>query len=241
MGHSHGKSRDIPEAIVTETASKGAVSFWKLFMVIMKTNWWKIALIILACVALAVGGFVVGRKTIKIDPPGVIYVPGDTISVNVPFPVPVEVVKPIDTANVLRACIESGKYYELFPEKIRDSIIYITKADTAAVLLDWATERFYEEQLFDIDTVGTAFLKAKVQYNRLASVNATFTPVTKVVTQPYQIKKYSPFIGGGLTTQPSVLGQAGLFFNDKYGFSGLYMYDWEANKHIFGTSFLLKF
>ena len=206
-----------------------------------KFNWWKAALIALIAIGLVVGGFFLGRKTIKIDPPGVIYVPGDTVSVDVPYPVPVEVIKPIDTMNVILACLKSGKYYELFPERVRDSIVYVTKEDTTAIIRDWATERLYEEKMFDIDTVGTAIVRAKVQYNRLTWLNTSFVPVTKVVTQPYQIKKYSPFVGIGLTTQPSALGQAGLFFNEKYGFSGLYMYDWELNKHIFGTSFLLKF
>ena len=55
------------------------------------------------------------------------------------------------------------------------------------------------------------------------------------------IKKYSPFVGLGLTTQPTVAGQAGMFFEDKYGFSGLYQYDWTNNNHIFGAMFLMKF
>ena len=206
-----------------------------------KINWWKVALVTLIVLGFAVGGFFLGRKTIKIDPPGVIYVPGDTISIDVPYPVPVEVNKPVDTMNVILACIKSGKYYDLFPEKVRDSIVYVTKEDTAAVIHDWATERLYEEKMFDIDTVGTAIVRAKVQYNRLTWLNTSFTPVTKVVTQPYQVKKYSPFVGVGITTMPGAIGQAGLFIDDKYGFSGLYMYNWGLNTHTFGTSFLIKF
>ena len=206
-----------------------------------KINWWKVALIALVVAGVGVGCFFLGRKTVTVGPPSVIYMPGDTISVDVPYPVPVQVVKPIDTANVIKACIKSGRYYELFPEKVRDSLIYVTKEDTTMVLADWATERFYEEKLFDIDTVGTAWVKAKTQYNRLEFINTTFVPVTKVVTQPYQVKKYSPFIGAGVTTYPSVITQAGLFIDDKYGFSGIYMYDWALGKNVFGTSILLKF
>lgn len=206
-----------------------------------KINWWKVALFALIIAGVGVGCFFIGRKTIKIDPPGVIYVPGDTVSVDVPYPVPIQVNKPIDTANVIRACIKSGKYYELFPERVRDSIIYVTKEDSTNVIIDWATERIYEHKVFDIDTVGTATIRAKTQYNRITFLNATFVPVTKVVTQPYQVKKYSPFIGAGLSTSPSVITQAGLFIDDKYGFAGLYMYDWELKKNVFGTSFLLKF
>ena len=113
--------------------------------------------------------------------------------------------------------------------------------DTTTIILDWATERLYEEKLFDIDTVGTAIVRAKVQYNRLSWLNSTFTPVTKVVITPQPIRRYSPFVGVGLTTMPTALGQAGMFFDDKYGFSGLYQYDWVNNNHIFGGMFLLKF
>lgn len=204
-------------------------------------NKWKTALIFLCGLILLTLGFFVGRRTIKTPEPNVIYVPGDSIHVELPYPVPVEVIKPVDTANVILACIESGKYYELFPEKVRDSIVYVTKEDTTTVLRDWATERFYEETLFDVDTVGTAIVRAKVQYNRLSWMNSTFTPVTKVIYTPQPIKKYSPFVGLGLTTMPTVATQAGVFFEDKYGFSGLYQYDWVNNKHIFGSVFLLKF
>ena len=182
-----------------------------------------------------------GRKTIKPGKPDIIYVPGDTIEVDKPYPVPVEVHKPADTLNIILACIKSGKYYEFFPERVRDSIIYVTKEDTTAVLRDWATERVYEEKMFDIDTVGTAIVRAKTQYNRLTWIGTTFTPVTKVVTNQASVKKYSPFIGAGITTQPTVTSQVGMFFEDKYGFSALYQYDWVQKKHILGTTFMLKF
>lgn len=204
-------------------------------------KYWKIAFIVLCGLLLLGLGFFAGRKTIKTPDPGVIYVPGDSIKVEVPYPVPVEVNKPVDTMNVLLSCIKSGKYYDLFPERVRDTVIYVTKDDTTAVINDWATERVYSEKVFDIDTVGTAIVNAKVQYNRLTWIGTTFTPVQKVVIMPQPIKKYSPFVGGGLTTMPSVVAQAGMFFDDKYGITGLYMYDWNLNTHIFGSTFLLKF
>ena len=206
-----------------------------------KTNWWKVALCIIAIIGLLCLGFFIGRKTIKTPEPSVIYVPGDSVEVEVPYPVPVYVKEPADTADVIRACIESGRYYDLFPEKVRDSIIYVTPEDTSMVLRDWATERYYEEKVFDIDTVGTAIVKAKTQYNRLTWLGTTFKPITKVITEVTPVKKYSPFIGAGLTTQPSVAAQAGMFFEDKYGFSGMYQYDWTNKNHIFGAMFLIKF
>lgn len=204
-------------------------------------NWWKVGGIIAIALLLLIGGFYLGRKTIKPGKPEIIYVPGDTVSVDVPYPVPVEVIKPADTLDIIRACIESGKYSELFPERVRDSIIYVTKDDSTAIIRDWATERLYEEKMFDIDTVGTATVKAKVQYNRLTWLNSTFVPVQKIVKEPQPIKKYSPFVGAGITTQPAVAGQLGMFFEDKYGFSGVYQYDWNNKNHIFGAMFLIKF
>lgn len=206
-----------------------------------KVNWWKVALYAIVILGLLATGFFIGRKTIKPGEPDIVYVPGDSIHVDVPYPVPVYVNKPVDSLNVLLALIKSGKYYDLFPEKVRDSIVYVTKDDTSAVIRDWATERFYEEKVFDIDTVGTAIVRAKTQYNRLTFLGTTFKPVTKVVTNYHPVKKYSPFVGLGLTTQPTVAGQAGMFFEDKYGFSGLYQYDWTNNNHIFGAMFLMKF
>lgn len=143
--------------------------------------------------------------------------------------------------NVILSCIKSGKYYELFPERVRDSIIYVTKEDTTNVLLDWATERWYSEKVFDSDTLGTGVVNARVQYNRLTWLGSTFTPVQKVVITPQPLKKYAPFFGGGITTMPSFITQGGLFINDKYGFSALYMYDWNVKTHIVGTTFLYKF
>ena len=207
----------------------------------MKESTWKYLFIGLVALLLFGGGFYLGRSTIKQPKPEVIYVKGDSITVEKPFPVPVEVIKPADTANVIIACIKSGRYYELFPEKIRDSIIYVTKDDTTAVIRDWATERTYREKMFDIDTVGTATVTAKVQYNRLTWLGSTFTPVVKTIVEPQPIKKFSPFVGVGITTMPSVTGQVGVFFEEKYGFSGVYQYNWETKKHIFGTGFLYKF
>lgn len=149
-------------------------------------------------------------------------------------------VEPCDTVNVILECIESGKYFELFPEKVRDTVFVATKEDTSTVLKDWATLRVYEETIIDNDTIGTATVKAEVQYNRLESITSNFVPTTKVVTEPVKVKYFSPFLGGGITTT-SMVGQAGMFFEDKYGFSLLYQYDWKANKNSIGTMFLYKF
>ena len=225
------------EEIVT-----GATGNQTIINVNSNRNPWKTAVNIIIAVLLLAGGFFIGRKTIKPEEPKPpIYVPGDTIDVTVNHPVPVEVVKPVDTANLIKQCIAIGKYYELFPEKVRDSIIYVTKQDTSDVIKDWATERIYQERVFDSDTVGTVVVKAKTQYNRLTWLGTKFTPVTKVVYEPQKIKKFSPFLGAGLSTLPSVDAMGGVFFEEKYGVAAKYSYDYKIKDNSFGFYFLYKF
>ena len=225
----------------------------------MNENTKKIITWVIAIVALLLIGFFVGRSTIKTKTVKYVrYIKGDTIEVEVDKPVPVYVNKPVDTTNVILAAIESGDFNDLFPEKVRDSIIYVTKDDTSAVIADWATERYYEQQLFDIDTVGTAIVKANVQYNRLTHLSGIFTPVVKEVnTTEYLVKRFSPFVGIGLSVMPNKLGgnnailkdqsafganvQAGAFFNEKYGFGISYEYGFNLNTHTFSGAFLYKF
>lgn len=207
----------------------------------MSENFKKIAGTILLILAIAAIGFFIGRSTIKTKTKTITkYEKGDTVKITKDSLIPVYTNRPVDTANVLLAAIKSGKFDDLFPK--RDSIVYVTINDTTAALLDWATERQYKETLFDIDTVGTETVELKVQYNRLQAINGYFVPVIKTVeTTEVLTKKYSPFIGGGITTQPSVVANAGIFFEDKYGASLLYQYDWQLKKNNVGLTFLYKF
>lgn len=194
-------------------------------------------------VALVIGAvcFFAGRSTIKTRTiTWVKYEKGKTVTIYKDSLVPVYVSKPADTLDVLLAAIQSGKFNDLFP--VRDSIIYITKDDSSAVIRDWATERFYEETLFDIDTVGTEKVKMRLQYNKLQEISGTFVPVVKTVGEKeLLVKKYSPFVGGGITTMPEIVANAGIFFEDKYGVSLLYEYNWEIKKHAVGITALYKF
>lgn len=200
------------------------------------------ALIVTAIALLA--GFFAGRKTMPPAevPPEVIYLPGEPIEVEKPYPDPVYIRVPVDSASVIAECVKSGRFTDLFPEKIRDSVVYVTKEDTAAVLKDWATERFYNEKVFDIDTVGSASVAAKVQYNRIESMNVTFVPVQKSNTITNAVaKKYAPFVGGGITTMPEVIINGGIYFDDKYGASVLYEYNWNLKRHAVGVMGTIKF
>lgn len=203
------------------------------------------AIEIIAVLALAAaGGFFAGRKTTPPTqlPPKVIYLPGKPIEVEKPYPEPVYIKVPADSADIIAECVKSGKFSELFPEKVRDSVVYVTKEDTAAVIRDWATERFYNEKVFDIDTVGAATVAAKIQYNRLEFMNVTFVPTHKNTTVTNVVgKKYSPFVGGGITTMPSYVINAGMYFEDKYGAGIIFQRDWKADKSSIGIIATYKF
>lgn len=198
----------------------------------------------IAAVALLLGtGFFTGRKTIHTEPNTVtVYLPGEPVEIQVDNPVPVYIKAPADTANIIADCIKSGKFADLFPVTVKDSIVYVSKEDTAAVLRDWATERFYEQKVFEIDTIGTAIVKAKAQYNRITWISSTFNPVVKHTTVTQIVaKKYAPFVGVGITTMPEVLVNGGMYFDDKYGASLVYEYNWQIDKHAIGLMGTFKF
>lgn len=195
-------------------------------------------------ILMIVVGFFVGRKTMPPVqlPPEIVYLPGEPVEVEKPVPEPYYIKVPADSANIIAECVKSGKFTELFPERVRDSLVYITKEDTAAVVKDWATERFYSEKMFDVDTIGTATMSARVQYNRLYDLNMSFVPVQKNTTINKIVpKKFSPYVGGGITTMPSYAVTAGMYFEDKYGAGLILQRDWERDKTSVGIIATYKF
>ena len=208
----------------------------------------KIIIAIISILLALVVGFFVGRKTIKLpEPKPPVYIQGDTIKQEIPVPYPVEVLIPVDTSNLIAYCVENGLFTDLFP--VKDSIIYLnpqTKDDSLkiymAIASDWVKERRYQQNLFDVDTLGKCDIDLMVSNNQLRNLDYTFVPVIKQIETVVEYKKkFSPFVGAGLTTMPAVVGQAGMFFEDKYGVSYLYQYDYTNKKHIHGGTFLIKF
>ena len=109
--------------------------------ILKNTNYWKIGAIALLIVLIFGGGFFLGRKTIKVpEKPHTVYIElpaaHDTIEKIVP------VKEKLDSANFIKNCIASGKFTELFPEKVivKDSIIYLNDEDYKKIAMDWATE-----------------------------------------------------------------------------------------------------
>ena len=207
-----------------------------------KFNWWKFGVLAFLVIAAFIGGLFLGRKII---PPITLppeYTPADTIKIEVPTPYPVSVKEPADTADIIAECVATGKYWELFPEKVRDSLIYMpTSQDTLDIVRDWATERMYEEKIFDVDTIGTATIKAKTQYNRLTVLSAEVVPVIKNVPYVVPPKKFEPFAGAGFNTASSLMVSGGAFVNGKWGGLLTYQRDFNVNKDIVGAQVIYKF
>ena len=184
-------------------------------------------------------GFFIGKgkkETIEIDK--TVYVKGDTVTVMRDSIVPVNVYVMPDTFDIISDCVKKGIYAELFPEKVRDSIVYLTKSDTSEIVKDWASIREYEEELFNIDTVGVAKIYATTQYNRITYLNSTFIPYEKETF--VERKKTAYFVGAGLTTDLSASAEIGALFKNNFGASVEVGRDFSKNKNFVGANFLYR-
>lgn len=207
---------------------------------------WKLICCSIVAVVLLAIGFFIGRKTVKIPKPETIteYITLPPIHDSIPYPKPVYVESPIDTAKIIQQCIADGIYQELWPT----DTITINKNDTTAIMADWATKRAYKEVLFDSDTLGNCSVDIDVQYNRIRSLEYTFVPVQKNVNNTvYQQKSFEPFVGvNGLFstdgTRDFLLGvNAGAYFKNKYGVNVQYQHSVYDKTAYFGGGVLLKF
>lgn len=198
-------------------------------------------------------GFYVGRKTIKKETTNVdiIYIKGDTITDSISYPLPYEVIKPIDTLDIIKKCINDGIYSDLFPEKIIKEYVTFTSDDTLAIINDWATRRNYSEVLFDVDTIGKCNIDISLQYNRIANLKYEYIPIQKIIKEKEnKIKHFSPFIGIGtkyynnrnldiIELNPSLT--FGFYINERYGINFSYDRMLNEKNNLYGISFLFKF
>jgi hypothetical protein len=196
-------------------------------------------------------GVFVGRKSIKAPSPKpqIEYVKGDEVHDTTYVGKPYKVEMPADTADIIKGVIAAGLYEELWPNKIINDTITLTSEDTLAIIRDYAAKRTYKETLFDSDTLGTCEVDAIVQYNRLAAMAYTYTPIVKNVEKNYYEPPYlSGFAGFGTKTGKTngvrdnlwnVNG--GVFLKDKYGFQATYEHSSTLKNNYFGGSVLFKF
>lgn len=212
----------------------------------------QIICVIIGILIFSVIGFYLGRKTINSGTPKteIVYIKGESITDSIPYPVPYEVIKPADTADIIRRCVRDGIYSELFPEKIITEYIEITKDDTTEIIRDWGTKRLYSEQIFDIDTVGQCTINASVQYNRLTLLSYSYIPVTKVTTiTNTKVKLFSPYIGAGVLVNNDISDymnliptvSAGFFIKERYGINVQYGKMLKNKNNLYGISLLYKF
>ena len=214
----------------------------------------KFQLIFVGIAVITVGllSFYLGRKTVKEGETHteIVYVKGETITDSIPYPVPQYVIKPTDTADIIRKCVKDGIYAELFPERVVTEYIEITKEDTTDIIRDWGTKRMYSETLFDIDTVGKCVVDASVQYNRLSLISYSYTPITKTVTiTERRVKFFSPYVGFGVLIKNDFsdymnlmpILNAGFFIKERYGINLQYVKDFGTNNNIYGVLLQYKF
>lgn len=212
----------------------------------------QIICVIIGILIFSVIGFYLGRKTINSGTPKteIVYIKGENITDSIPYPVPYEVIKPADTADIIRRCVRDGIYSELFPEKIITEYIEITKDDTTEIIRDWGTKRLYSEQIFDIDTVGQCTINASVQYNRLTLLSYSYIPVTKVTTiTNTKVKLFSPYIGAGVLVNNDISDymnliptvSTGFFIKERYGINVQYGKMLKNKNNLYGISLLYKF
>ena len=222
---------------------------WKDILAFLKKHWIEI----LVCLVMLIAGFFAGRATLKKtqkQKTTIEYVQGTTIHDTTEISKPGYVKTPIDTAKIIAQCVRDGVYTELFPERTKYDTVYMTKSDTTKIMADWASERKYNQKLFAIDTLGTCEVNAIIQYNRLKSMDYTYTPMQKVITNTvYQVKTFSPFIKAGVAFNPwskqqsDVLGKlgAGLYIKERYGLEFEYQRKLKTKEDYLGTSILFKF
>lgn len=162
--------------------------------------------IFLGCFLILVG-VLIGRWStptkVKVE-----YVKGETIRDSIPYeklvPYKIEVPSVPDTIRI--------------PGKIEYKI---AKVDTARIISEFIKKNYYEEILFDNDTLGMIKINSVVQYNRMLSLGYEYTPIQKQTTI-YKKRVIIPF----LTTSYNSFGYYGLGL-------GLYYNNWGfQTKHL---------
>ena len=166
--------------------------------------------IAILCVSCLVVGFFAGRKTITTETE-IRYVKGDVIRDTIPVLVPVK-------------------------EVVSDTIRLIER-DTIQTLIDWNTERYYFERLYDNNN-GIFDMSARIQYNKIQEVSYQLVPIHKEITK-FNVPVIKPFISVSYSTF-DIAGIGGGVQYKKIGFE--YQYQRRFNNsesgHLIGIKYL---
>ena len=212
---------------------------------------WKMLFYVTVIIGIFVLGFYLGRKTID-DPETKIeiqYLPGEVIRDTQYVDKPVISYKPVDTLGIIQQCIKDGIYSELWPTKTVTEYVEVSKADTTAIMNDWATKRCYTEELFNESINGLCTVSTEVQYNRMRLLGYEYKPVTKTVTETkYVTKLFSPYIGLSYLnnpwdeiSNPMIQLNGGFFIKEKYALNIIYQRGLVLKNDYIGGGFLCKF
>lgn len=158
------------------------------------------------------------------------YVEGPKITDTITIHKPVSIVTPVDTVDLITYCLKNNLYKDLFPT----DKVYVYQEDTLKnrIAEDWRKTRKYSQTLFNSDTLGKLQINIDVEHNQLSTVSYNFQPQIKTVITE---RKFRPFIGIGITNQPTLFGQAGLMYKN-YGIGAIYQYPSTV-----GASFIYVF
>lgn len=144
------------------------------------------------------------------------YLPGDSIR---------------DTLRVPHYIEVPGKDV-IYPQKHdtiwKDSISYIhSSIDTSAVISDWSKVRYYNEEIFDIDTVGKMNLSWENQYNKTFNLTYSFVPYQKVIQKKTDTSPQKFRVMGGIGTNNYGTLQ-GMYKINSFVIGGQYLYNFNS-------------
>lgn len=124
----------------------------------------------------------------------------------------------------------------------KDSTVYkVQPIDSAKILEDYLTTRYYNINILNNDTIGKLDIDAQTYMNRLKVLGYTFKPVQKEINTVVQKSiSWEVFAGGGVGTNSIGNLQLGIYHNN-FGVGYQFMYDLDRTKSYHGLNILYKF
>ena len=167
-------------------------------------------------------GFFIGRSTIDTETE-IRYVKGETVRDTIRK----EVLVPT------KEYIPSDPIYIYKDKLIVYTDTFTQVVDSAAIINDWILQRNYSQTLFDNQN-GKLEVDLSVRYNKLQSLEYSFTPIHKVINT-YKVKVWQPYVSGSYSTF-NYVGLGGGFFYHNLGIEYQFQKDFRSNStaHIFG-------
>lgn len=125
-----------------------------------------------------------------------------------------------------------------------DSIVYVQKVDSFAILREYLTRRYYKEAIFDIDTVGKCSISFEVYKNRANNLSYEFIPIYKEVhesVKEFKKQKFRSLILGANVNFSGGIGGQAILSEDKFGVGYQYIRMYNQNYHGVGVFYRIGF